>query len=82
MFGALFAPGGAEVVIRRFEDYGLGFGWRRVFAEQEMQERANAGEVCIIVAKRTNVARSGHINAVILLTCFADPFVDLWISND
>ena len=48
-----------------FEEFGVVFGWKRVFSIADLQGAANAGEVAIMVAKRANVARSGHIVAVI-----------------
>ncbi len=48
-----------------FEDYGLTFGWKRVFDLDVLQAAANNGEVCIIVAKRSDLNRSGHIVAVV-----------------
>ncbi len=48
-----------------FEDYGPGFGWQRVFTATDLQDAANAGKVCIIVAKRKDANQSGHIVAVV-----------------
>jgi len=48
-----------------FLDYGKGFGWRRAFSTDDLQSAANKGEVAMIVAKRQNLARSGHILAVV-----------------
>ena len=48
-----------------FIDYGGGFGWHRTFNVDDLQSAANDGKVAIIVAKRKNLARSGHINAVV-----------------
>ncbi len=48
-----------------FIDYGAGFGWNRTFPTTALQDAANDGKPCIIVAKRTNLARSGHILAVV-----------------
>ena len=55
----------ANVLHDWFIDYGGGFGWGRVFSATELQDGANAGKVAIIVAKRVNLARSGHILAVL-----------------
>jgi hypothetical protein len=55
----------ANMLYDWFEDFGGGFGWRRVFDATDLQDGANAGEVGIIVAKRVNLSRSGHILAVL-----------------
>jgi predicted chitinase len=47
------------------EDYGLIFGWKRVVNLDVLQAAANNGEVCIIVARRKDLNRSGHITAVV-----------------
>lgn len=48
-----------------FIDYGAIYGWARVFDADVLQSAANNGKVAIIVAKRVNVAKSGHIVAVV-----------------
>ena len=48
-----------------FEDYGSSFGWKRVLDLDVLQAAANNGEVCIIVAQRRDLNRSGHITAVV-----------------
>lgn len=48
-----------------FIDYGGLYGWRRVFDAGQLQADANNGKVCIIVAKRVNLSRSGHIVAAV-----------------
>ncbi|NOD84031.1 hypothetical protein [Ruegeria sp. HKCCD6119] len=48
-----------------FIDYGNTFGWKRVFEPSDLQSAANGGRVAIIVAKRVNLSRSGHIVAVV-----------------
>lgn len=48
-----------------FEDYGIEFGWERVLDLDLLQAHADNGEVCIIVAQRTDLNRSGHITAVV-----------------
>ena len=47
-----------------FEAYGPTFGWERVFDLVGLQEAANNGEVCIMVAQQRDPRRSGHIVAV------------------
>jgi hypothetical protein len=46
------------------EDYGRDFGWRAVLNLDELQAAANAGEVSILVAKRRDNGKPGHIVAV------------------
>jgi len=48
-----------------FGEFGPQFGWRRALSVDELQTAANEGQVAIIVAKRANAARSGHIAAVV-----------------
>lgn len=47
------------------QDFGAGFGWQRVLDLDALQAAANAGEVCLITAKRKDLNRSGHIVAVV-----------------
>ncbi len=46
-------------------DFGVAFGWARVMSLDVLQAAANVGDVCLIVAKRKQPNRSGHIVAVI-----------------
>lgn len=48
-----------------FVEFGAAFGWSRAFDIDALQAAANTGDVCIIVAQRTNLNESGHIVAVI-----------------
>lgn len=47
-----------------FERYGAAFGWQPEVSLTLLQEAANVGEVGIIVGKRKDLNRSGHIVAV------------------
>jgi hypothetical protein len=47
------------------EDFGTSFGWQRVLDLDELQAGANNGDVCVIVAQRHDLNRSGHIAAVV-----------------
>ena len=47
------------------EDYGPAFGWKRVGDREVLQAAANHGEVCVVVAQRKDLNRSGHIAAVV-----------------
>jgi hypothetical protein len=46
------------------EDFGDDFGWSPANGPTELQDAANAGEVCVIVAQRQDLNRSGHISVV------------------
>ena len=46
-------------------DHGTDFGWHREVDLIMLQEAANAGEVCLIVAKSRDLDRAGHIVAVV-----------------
>lgn len=46
-------------------DFGPRFGWVRVPDLDVLQAAANGGEVCLVVAKRKDTNRSGHIVAVV-----------------
>ncbi len=48
-----------------FEKYGNGFGWDSTDNLTYLQDSANAGKVCIIIAKRKLLSRSGHITVVV-----------------
>jgi len=47
------------------EDFGPAFGWKREVELTALQAAANAGEVCVIVARRVDLNRPGHITAVV-----------------
>jgi hypothetical protein len=47
------------------EDHGTAFGWYREIEPIMLQEAANAGEVCLIVAKSEDLSLPGHIAAVL-----------------
>lgn len=55
----------ANMIHDWFEDYGPIFGWKRELHLDVLQGAANHGEACIIVAKRKDLNRSGHIVAVV-----------------
>lgn len=47
------------------EDYGTAFGWQREIDLLSLQTAANAGEVCVIIAKAKDLSRPGHMVAVV-----------------
>ncbi len=55
------------------EDFGPAFGWKREIEPTALQAAANAGEVCVIVARRVDLNRPGHITAVVPETSDAKP---------
>lgn len=60
----------ANALFEWLRDDGPAFGWRRIAGTgddqvKELQDAANAGQVCVISAIRKNRKRSGHIGCVI-----------------
>ncbi len=55
----------ANDLFRWFRDFGLRFGWRQTGTLSKLQEAANLGGIGIIVARRKEDGRSGHIVAVV-----------------
>lgn len=58
----------ANDLFRWLRDFGLQFGWRQTTSLQELQDEANLGAVGLIVARRKEEGRSGHIVAVVAET--------------
>ncbi len=54
----------ANSLFNWFEEFGQDFGWVRTFDLTDLQNAANAGQVCIISGQRKELNRSGHICAV------------------
>lgn len=55
----------ANDLFRWLRDFGQGFGWRRSATVTELQQAANQGAIGLIVARRKEDGRSGHIVAVV-----------------
>jgi hypothetical protein len=55
----------ANDLFRWLRDFGERFGWRRATSTNELQLRANQGAVSIIVARRKEDGKPGHITAVV-----------------
>jgi hypothetical protein len=55
----------ANGLFRWLRDFGQNFGWRSAASLTELQDHANLGGVALIVARRTQDGRSGHIVAVV-----------------
>jgi hypothetical protein len=55
----------ANDLFRWLRDFGPRFGWRQTGTPTELQQGANQGAIGIIVARRKEDGRSGHIVAVV-----------------
>ncbi|MBS0642917.1 MAG: hypothetical protein U1E70_26700 [Acetobacteraceae bacterium] len=55
----------ANDLFRWLRDFGPSFGWRRGVSLDELQQAADLGAIAIIVARRKEDGRSGHIVIVI-----------------
>jgi hypothetical protein len=55
----------ANDLFRWLRDYGPAFGWRQTASLTELQQTANQGGVCVIVARRVQDGKSGHIVIVV-----------------
>ena len=55
----------ANDLFRWLRDWGLRFGWRQSTSLDELQLEANQGAIGLIVARRTDEGRPGHITLVV-----------------
>lgn len=55
----------ANDLFRWFRDFGPRFGWRQTGTPTKLQQEANQGAIGMIVARRKEDGRSGHIVAVV-----------------
>jgi hypothetical protein len=55
----------ANDLFRWLADFGPGFGWRRTGTLTKLQTAANQGAIGLIVARRKEDGRSGHVVAVV-----------------
>ena len=55
----------ANDLFRWLRDFGMRFGWRQASSLSELQLEVNQGAIGIIVARRNDDGRSGHIVAVV-----------------
>ena len=55
----------ANDLFRWLRDFGPRFGWRQTGTLTKLQQEANQGAVCLIVARRKEDGKSGHIVAVV-----------------
>lgn len=65
LYGDTIVEMRANDLFRWLRDFGQTFGWRQVSSTDELQLHANRGGVCLIVARRTEDGRSGHIVSVV-----------------
>lgn len=65
LYGDTVLERNANSLFDWFVNWSNRFGWERVNTFSALQERANLGEICILVAKRRDLNRSGHIVAVV-----------------
>ena len=55
----------ANMLLDWLEEFGPAFGWVRAMQLDVLQAGANRGEVCVLVAQRADLNRSGHVVAVV-----------------
>jgi hypothetical protein len=55
----------ANDLFRWLRDFGPRFGWRQTSTTTKLQQEANQGAVCLIVARRKEEGKSGHLVAVV-----------------
>lgn len=65
MYGVTVREMNANMLTDWFEEYGELFGWAREYDLHGLQKAANRGEVCMIVAQRSELNQPGHICAVV-----------------
>ncbi|MGB3246432.1 MAG: hypothetical protein WBB25_18000 [Sulfitobacter sp.] len=58
----------ANDLFRWLRDYGAEHGWQRAIDATELQNNANLGAVCLIIARRKQEGKSGHVVAVVAET--------------
>lgn len=64
VYGRSVSELAANYLYNWLEQYGEGFGWRRHYTTDEVQEAANAGRLGLICAQHRNLNSSGHIQIV------------------
>ena len=55
----------ANALLDWLQDHGALFGWQRETSLEVLQATANQGQVCLIVAQRSDLNSPGHISAVV-----------------
>lgn len=63
-FNATIEEMRANMLFGWLRDFGLDFGWRQTGSPTKLQDAANQGAVCLIVARRQSDGPPGHITAV------------------
>jgi hypothetical protein len=64
-YGSTVRELNANAIHDWFDEHGTSHGWHHEVDMTALQDSANAGEVCIIIAKRKDLNRSGHVTAVV-----------------
>jgi len=55
----------ANSLLDWLRDFGGRFGWARTLSETELQDHANQGGVCLILAQRSSLNFAGHVSVVV-----------------
>jgi hypothetical protein len=55
----------ANDIFRWFKGFGTSFGWRESASLTQLQETANLGAVCLIIARRKVDGKSGHVVMIV-----------------
>ncbi|WP_282605792.1 hypothetical protein [Pelagibius sp. Alg239-R121] len=64
-YGSTLREMRANDIFRWLDDHGASFGWRRASSLTDVQDNANQGAVALIIARRKNEGRSGHVSIVV-----------------
>jgi len=67
-YGDTIAEMRANDLFRWLRDFGEAHGWVRAESATELQNNANRGAVCLIIARRKQDGRSGHVAMVVAET--------------
>ena len=58
----------ANDIFNWLDQFGTSFGWQREVDATALQDAANDGEVCLIIAQRRELERPGHVTMVVAET--------------
>ena len=58
----------ANDIFNWLDQFGTSFGWQREVDATALQDAANDGEVCMIIAQRRELERPGHVTMVVAET--------------
>ena len=65
LYGQTVTEKNANSLLDWLKQWGQTFGWERVNTMSGLQQKANDGQICLLVAKRRDTNRSGHIVAIV-----------------